>query len=375
MSGQSLTLTPSRLTLARERRGLTLSALARAVGVTPRTVTRWESGDVQPAPDKLAAFVDVLEMPEAFFFADEVEELTEDAISFRALSKTPAGRRNAAISAGRLTITLERWIETRFRLPTPDVPTLPKYEPEMAAQVVRERWGVGNAPIANLVHLLEAHGVRVFSLAADISAIDAFSLFTREGTPFILINTTKTGERQRFDAAHELGHLVIHCEGEVPHGREAEQQAQRFAAAFLMPRDDVMAQPLWHADTQRILTAKRRWRVAAMALTHRLRELGMLTEWGYRDACVYLSQAGYRRGEPFGSITPETSQVLGKVFHALRERHVKPTDLAADLHLTVEELNRHVFGLVPVSVSGEGRGGGPSPNLRVVRNPEREAKL
>lgn len=365
MSDATSSLTPSRLTLARERRGLTRAALGRALDVTPRSISRWELGEVQPMPAVLARMAEVLELPVSFFFAPDADDLTEAAVSFRALSKTPALRRDSAISAGRLAMDIARWIDERFRLPQNDVPTLPGYEPEIAAQVVRERWGLGVAPIPNLVHLLEAHGVRVFSLATDVAAVDAFSFYRADGVPFALVNTSKSGERQRFDLAHELGHLTMHCEDEVPHGRDAEHQAQRFAAAFLMPRDDVIAQPLWNADVTRILQARRRWRVAAMALTHRLRELAMLTEWGYRDACVTLSERGFRRSEP-GGITPETSQLLTKVFGALRDQGVKASDVAAATHLTVDELNRHVFGLVPVAVAGGGRGGGPKATLRAV---------
>src|SRR6266545_1152600 len=130
----------------------------------------------------------------------------------------------------------------------------------------------------NLVRLLEAHGVRVDSLAADCAAVDAFSFVWRQ-TPYVLLNTSKTGERGRFDATHELGHLVLHSEHRVPHGPDAEQEANRFAAAFLMPRASVLAQSLANAGIDRILTAKQTWRVAAMALTHRLHELDLLTDW------------------------------------------------------------------------------------------------
>jgi len=135
-----------------------------------------------------------------------------------------------------------------------------------------------------------------------------------------------------------------------------------------MPRSDVIAHPLWYADIEQILQAKGRWRVAAMALTHRLKELGMLTEWGYRDACVLLSQAGYRRGEPRTPIVPETSQVLGKVFQSLRERGMAAHQVAADLSLTSEELGCYLFGLVPTAIIGEGLGGGVRGALRLVRS-------
>ncbi|MFC8222990.1 hypothetical protein ACFUTY_33075 [Streptomyces sp. NPDC057362] len=48
---------------------------------------------------------------------------------------------------------------------------------EEAAALVRARWGLGNAPIPNAVHRLEAHGVRVFSLSRDRPEVDAFSFW------------------------------------------------------------------------------------------------------------------------------------------------------------------------------------------------------
>jgi Zn-dependent peptidase ImmA (M78 family) len=190
----------------------------------------------------------------------------------------------------------------------------------------------------------------VFSLATDCAAVDAFSFVWRE-TPYVLLNTGKSGERGRFDAAHELGHLVLHSEHRVPHGPDAEHEANRFAAAFLMPRASVLAQGLAGAGIDRILDAKQIWRVAAMALTHRLHELGLLTDWGYRAACVDLSRRGYRTGEP-GGIPRETSRLLEKVLHQLRLEGTTPAAVARDLHITPGELNRHVFGLVPTALDG-----------------------
>ncbi|HET8660590.1 MAG TPA: XRE family transcriptional regulator [Micromonosporaceae bacterium] len=344
------TLTPSRLTLARKRRGLTLVQLAAAVDVSARSLSAYENGRQEPGPDTLGRLAAALDVPVEFLTAGDVDEIPVDAISFRALSKLTAGQRDTARGAARIALMLAEWIEHRFHLPGPDLPSLPRLDPETAAEVVRARWGLGVAPLGHLLRLLEAHGVRVFSLAADCAAVDAFS-FVWHQTPYVLLNTAKSGERGRFDAAHELGHLVLHSEHRLPHGPDAEQDANRFAAAFLMPRASVLAHGLASATIDRILAAKQTWRVSAMALTHRLHELGLLTEWGYRTACVDLSRRGYRTGEPDG-IPRETSPLLEAVFHAVRAEGTSPARIARELHLTAGELNRHVFGLVPTAVSG-----------------------
>lgn len=363
----SVTVTPSRLVLARKRRGLTLVQLAAATELSVRSLSGYENGRAEPSPQTLGRLAVALDVPVAFLRAGDVDEIPVDAISFRALSKLTAAQRDTARSAGRMALLLAEWIEQRFHLPEPDVPSLPTLDPETAAEVVRARWGLGVAPLGNLVRLLEAHGVRVFSLAVDCAAVDAFSFVWRQ-TPYVLLNTTKSGERGRFDAAHELGHLVLHSEHRVPHGPEAEQEANRFAAAFLMPRAGVLAQRLANATIDRILAAKQTWRVAAMALTHRLHELGLLTDWGYRTACVDLSRRGYRTGEP-GGIPRETSPLLDRVFQTLRAEGTSPADIARDLHITVAELNRHVFGLVPTAIDGGAEPGPPQrPKLILIRS-------
>jgi Zn-dependent peptidase ImmA (M78 family)/DNA-binding XRE family transcriptional regulator len=360
------TLTPSRLTLARKRRGLTIIQLAAAVGFTARSLSAYENGRQEPNPATLRRLAAALDVPVAFLTANDIGEIPIDAISFRALSKLTAGQRDTARAAARIALLLAEWIEHRFHLPQPDVPSLPRPDPETAAEVVRARWGLGVAPLGNLVRLLEAHGIRVFSLAADCAAVDAFSLVWHQ-TPYVLLNTTKSGERGRFDAAHELGHLVLHGEHRLPHGPDAEQDANRFAAAFLMPRASVLAHNLTGATIDHILAAKQTWRASAMALTHRLHELGLLTDWGYRTACVDLSRRGYRTAEPDG-IPRETSPLLETVFHTLRAEGTSPTQIARDLHITTAELNRHVFGLVPTAIHGTTTPTPPKrPNLTVVQ--------
>lgn len=382
--------TASRLVLARKRRGLTVTRLAQLTGLTARRLSDFENGRAHPSAPSLSALAEALEFPETFFSAEEVADLPVESVSFRALSKMTASQRDIALSSGRLARVLHDWIATRFRLPTPALPSLTSFSrlgdgrqgpfpgeadssdcpAERAAELVRARWGLGVAPIPNMVHLLEAHGVRVFSLSRDCPEVDAFSFWDR-GVPFVLLGTEKTAERGRFDAAHELGHLVLHGEEQVPHGPEAEGEAHRFAAALLMPAADVLAHTPRNPSTNWILQAKRRWKVAAMALAHRLHELGLTTEWQYRTHCVDLGRLGYRKAEPQSGLARETSQVLGKVFAALRAEGTPQADVARDLQLRAADLSDLIFGLVVTAQNGGrsplGSGTAGRPQLSVVR--------
>ncbi len=349
---------PSRLALARKRRGWTKRKLAAEAGLSDRSITAFESGEMTPSALTLPALAEALRFPASFFVQqDDLEEVPTEAASFRALTKMTAGQRAAAEAAGALAFTLSDWIEERFRVPDPDVPKLmPGLDPETAAEVVRAAWNLGEQPIPNLLHLLEARGVRVFSLAEESRSLDAFSLW-RPGTekPYVFLNTQKSAEHSRFDAAHELGHLVMHWHHASSGGREAEQEAQAFASAFLMPRAAIVASTPRYVTRAEVIRHKRRWRVAAIAYVYRLNKLGLLSDWHYRTLVVEMSKRGERTKEPH-AIARETSQVLNKVFNVLRKEGTSKANIAEALHLYQHDLDAMVFGLAMLPVAGEGTG-------------------
>ncbi|WP_454530229.1 helix-turn-helix domain-containing protein [Dermacoccus abyssi] len=346
-------LNPSRLTAARKRRGWTITRLSQESGLSTKSLSSYENDHHEPDDLNLLRLAEALQVAPPFLIADDLDEIPLDAVSFRALSKMTARTRDRGLASARIALLLDEWIGERFDLPQIDVPSLTGRDPEIAAQEVRARWGLGEQPIRNVIHLLEAHGVRVFSLTQDNRDLDAFCTTWRE-RPYVFLATNKSAERGRFNAAHELGHLVLHGEDRIPHGQASEDEANRFAASLLMPRSSVLAQGLRNASADRLLQAKKKWGVAAMAMAHRANELGLMSEWSYRTACVDLSRMGYRRGEP-GGLPKESSQLLTKVVQQLAANGISIKDVAADLGVTPAEVRAHMFALAPTSIAGGGR--------------------
>lgn len=336
---------PARLSLARRRRGLTQTALASLMGCDARNIRKWERGEHDPAPEYLARMTEVLGFGLEFFQKADSEDLSQEIISFRKLSKTSRADRERAIAAGEMAMELNAWLETNFELADPDVPDLRDFEgrPEDAAMALRSYWGLGDKPVKHMIGLLEFKGVRVFSLAEQSRHLDAYS-FWKGGRPFVFLNTNKTSERSRFDAAHELAHLVLHTHG-TPQGREQEQEAQAFAGAFLMPRESVLARAPRVVTVPRLIELKHHWIVAVSALAYRLKEVGHLTDWQYRSLSISIQRSGYRTSEP-QSAGRERSHVWEKVFTALRQEGVSRRDLARQLSWPLDEINGLVFGLI-----------------------------
>jgi len=260
---------------------------------------------------------------------------------------------------------LSDWIEERFRLPVPNVPDLREMGPEHAAAAIREHWRLGVTPIASLVHLLELHGVHIFSLAERAREVDAYSLW-HGGKPYCFLNTIKSVEHSRFDGSHELGHLVLHRHA-WPRGREAELEASAFGSAFLMPPSTVLATVPKGAPLRQLVELKKLWNVSVAALAHRAHRLGILSEWHYRGLCIEMNRLGYSVSEPEPMQSRETSQVLNKVFSSLREDGISKDDVATDLGIYQKELDSIVFGLVVTSVDGGRSGQPPDGSNRAAR--------
>ncbi|MBP2537493.1 XRE family transcriptional regulator [Agrobacterium tumefaciens] len=355
----------SRLTVARQRAGLTMKELAAKAGIDPRTVTGYEAGEYLPSDETARKLSRILQFPLSFFMLDDVDVPRPEGVSFRSMSKMTARQRDGAIAAGAIAFLLSDWLDAEFNLPSASVPDMREDTPQSAAAALRDFWALGNRPIKNMVHLLELKGVRVFSLGEDGKEVDAFSVW-RDDRPYIFLNSQKSAERSRFDAAHELGHLVLHKHA-APNGLEAEKQANEFAAAFLMPEAPLRAVGRITGLPQ-VVDLKTSWAVSVAAMTYRLHELGLASKWTYQQLFVEISRRGWRTTEP-RAIRREQSQVWKKVLDDLRQNGGGVEGLSAMLSIPESEIVKLLFGLVTVAVPSSanttltpGRG-----NLRLVK--------
>lgn len=349
-----------RLSLARKRRRHTAKALADLAGVNQATIIRLEGGQHEADVSTVEKLAAALNYPTAFFYRPEGTELAATNVSFRSLKAMSAKQRESAIAAGELGIDLMHWVNDRFTLPSPDIPEMPsemESNPESAARLVRQHWGLGDRPIPALLKLFEAKGIRILGLEEETKNVDAFSFWDGE-QPFVFLNSFKSAERGLFDAAHELGHLVMHRHGAKGDSRLAENEANAFASAFLMPKSDILAQAPRIIGASTILKLKARWRVSAMALAYRMRALGLLTEWQHRSICIELGKRGYRSGEPVG-IERENSAIWPMILRMMWEKRQTRENFAADLGIPMDEVQALLSGILPDSNLNASQSGGP----------------
>jgi Zn-dependent peptidase ImmA (M78 family)/transcriptional regulator with XRE-family HTH domain len=331
-----------RLRLAREIRGWTQKELLDQAGrpITPPALSQLERGNTRPSPETMAVLAAALDFPLAYFASrrstanrDDID--TEPAGYFRSLRSTSVRDRRQALGHAHLAHELVAAIENRIRLPAFTVPvqlttaSTSQDEIEAIAGEVRQSFVSPPGPVDHVVRTLERHGVVVVRLLLELKKVDAFSV-NFDDRPVVVLTSDKFNRyRSRFDAAHELGHLVMHRDV-GGWERQAENQAHWFAAAFLMPKSDIVSNLPTTADWRRLIDLKATWKVSMAALLKRAQTLDVMADHTYTNAMKAMSARGWRTREPGDNALgpPEAPVLLETALVHLQRRGVELAELA-----------------------------------------------
>lgn len=336
LAGASALFDGARLTLARQLAGLKKVQLAKLIDMTPASVSAWENAAKSPNASAIARLSFALGVEPQFFAAGGFGTPAPAQPHFRSLRSTTQTAQDQAFAYGRLTADVAAVIEKSVEFPTRNLPSYPLSAtepstsgPEEAARLAREHFGLPVGPVQHLVRLAERAGVLVVFSAPQTASIDAYSLEVG-GRPIIILNPEKDDYyRERFDVAHELGHLIMHVDAE-PGGRIAEEQAQRFAAEFLMPAQQI--RPYLPSTTtgrgwQLLRHLKEHWGVSLQAILYRSRSLGVMSDVTYRNAMMRISSLGWRRAEPGNVNVLEMPSLLPRAVEILDEAGVSASEV------------------------------------------------
>ena len=352
----------ARLTLARQLAGLRKSDLAAAVEKSPTAVAGWESGAKRPTAATVARLALSLSVEPGFFVVrpDDVAALSTTP-HFRSLRSTTQLARDQAFAYGQVAVDIAASLERHVEFPEVDLPSRPVAmddsndgEPEQAAQLVRDQWGLDDRPAGHLIRLMENHGVLVVFSPPQVSSVDAYSFDSRL-RPVVVLNPVKLDYyRQRFDIAHELGHLIMHSDAE-PGGRIVEDQAHRFAAELLMPAAQLREQlpsSMGSNAWRNLARLKEQWGVSIQALLYQARRLGRLSDVSHRNAMVTISSRGWRRDEPGLISACEQPSLLPRALELLAREGIGEDKLIEQCRVP-SDLFRTVTDRTPASRSAD----------------------
>jgi Zn-dependent peptidase ImmA (M78 family)/DNA-binding XRE family transcriptional regulator len=296
--------------LARESRGLTQNQLARKTSLSQASLSKIERGEQDVAEETLARIAKALDYPESFFTRD---------IILRGLGVSGVFHRK------RLSISIQilRKIQAVFSIRMAEITTLLRnleiksefgfHQYNIGEYNSIDQWKLPLGPIKNVIGVIESAGGIVLKYDLETRKLDAQSHWISGTPPVFFVNKQIPTDRMRFTLAHEIGHIVMH-EYPTPN---MEDEANRFASAFLMPKDE-MLQDIVPFSLERAVELKRKWKVSIAAIIMRAFDLGAIS---YAQKSRYFTQLGalgYRTEEPI-LLPDEQPSLIRKLIEAFQK--------------------------------------------------------
>lgn len=314
-----------RLKTARLYRNMTISELAEKVSVTKQAISQYENNQTTPKPDVLFQFVSALGFPMGFFTEKDNYKVNINNTFFRALSTAKTIDLNTQEVKTAMIVRIYNFLSKYLNFPVfklPDIDISEIEDVEEVASLVRSQWGLGEQPIINMVSLLEKEGIIVSSLSIDNKKIDAFTqvhlLNGIQQFCVVLSNDKQSMVRRNFDAAHELGHIILHNklinikDLSPEEFKKMENEANQFAAAFLLPKNRFFAELLNPTSLDTYLQLKKKWKVSIAAMVMRAKQLGRINNTQYQALMKQISYRRWREGEPYDDVWELQRPILFK---------------------------------------------------------------
>ena len=315
MDNRKLAIIPEKIKEARLARGYTITALADKIGISKQTISKYELGQATPSSDTMMKYCNFLEFNINFFLLQNKMKDNFGTIFFRSLKSAESIIREEISTMIRWTNQIYQYIDEFIEFPKLNLPNIENelledldlYKIEDIADKTRKHWGIGNNPINNLTMLLEKNGIIICNSNIDDIKVDACSQVINDTVIFFCRTNDISACRLRFDLAHELGHLILHSEitkEELEDKKtldRIEKEANMFASAFLMPREefcnDVLALSLDH-----FVNLKSKWKVSIAAMIYRCKELGIFNDNQVLYLRKQISAKKWRNKEPLDDI-------------------------------------------------------------------------
>lgn len=311
---------------------MTQERLADAAGVNQSHIALFEQNLRQPTDQTIKLIAIATGFPLAFFRSEGAPEFPLGSLLYRRRKAMNSRDRDRVRQTGRLVFEAIQTMADRFKAIELRIPRLPGSDPEEAATIARADLGLSpDQPIANLVTRLEKNGVVIAAIPYEIKGYDAFSVWadTEPRMPVIVMTAAIPGDRQRWNVAHELGHLVLHYTYTAAPS-QLENEANRFAAEFLLPEDTIRRDFNTPLTLTILADLKSRWGVSMRALIMRAFQLDVITDGQRRYLFRQMATKGWWEEEPV-PIPSEKPRLLRKLAETIYGPNVEARNIAEPL--------------------------------------------
>lgn len=288
--------------LARNLRGLTQKDAADKLSVAQAVLSRMENSMIEPDSGFIKRAAVVFDVPDDFFeIGDTVYGPPVSVHTMFRGKKSEVSARDVDMITAELNVRLmniRKFLENVDYSPANELPILDVEQygsVERIANTVRTHWRVTEGPIKNLTRMMERSGIIVGMSSFHGASVSGVTFSAPGRPPIVLINRDHPADRLRFTLAHELGHLVMH-RFPTP---EMEDEANRFASAFLLPPKEMKIVFSGRKISLELLAAlKKEWRVSMQSLLMSATLVGAVSPNQSRYLWQQISSRGWRTREP-----------------------------------------------------------------------------
>lgn len=308
--------------MARKMVSKSQRALADEIGVSAMAISKYERDLNVPSSGVLIRLARALGVKVEFFLRPVSVHLSAPAYRCRAALRKKDKDAIIALTQE----WLERYLDleslfnvsSQFIRPEVDCRVATLDDLERVAVDLRHVWQLGLDPIDSLVEVIESKGIKVGTVDGPVT-FDALTLLINEEMPVIVIRRDLPGDRQRFNLAHELGHLLL----DPAKALDQEKAAHRFAGAFLAPAQSVIEElgpSRTTLDFFELYLLKHKYGLSMQAWTYRASDLNVISTAAAARLWRAFRGQGWHRQEPGDPVLPEEPGRLKRmVRHALAE--------------------------------------------------------
>lgn len=275
--------------------GMSRQELAAQLNLTEQAVWQFESGYAVPKMSTQFQLAHLFYVNTDYFEQESVPETFDtSSIAFRngdSLAKKVISIQQAYLH--KLSCMID-YLESFVQIPRLSIYDLVEktgnfydqgWTIEEIAKLARQELGVADDN-SDLMYQIEKSGIYVAEKIINGEA-DAYSTWSKNQRPFIILGVGKSAVRRNFDLAHELGHLLLHRgvafdELDKDGYHDMEDEANLFASCFLLPKErfrqdfvNMVGKRVSNPDNYIVL--KKQYNVSIQALEYRAYKLGLLT--------------------------------------------------------------------------------------------------
>lgn len=339
-----------RVKSARGMSGLSQRGLAKQVGMSAMAISKYERDLDVPSSGVLLRLAAALGVRVEYFLRPAGPCLIRPG--YRRRASMPL--KEAHVLLGRMQEWLERYLEAESLFPGLPAFHLPARlnrrvasldQVEGVALDLRKAWDLGLDAIESLVEVLEDQGIKVGLVEAQ-AEFDALTFEMEDKAPVIVVKRDLPGDRQRFNLAHELGHLLLQPGDRV----DGEKAAHRFAGAFLVPEQAARSELGNQRHTlglYELHLLKHKYGLSMQGWIYRAKDLRIVSESAASQLFKQFRRRGWYREEP-GDPMPreEPGRMKRLVLRALAEDLISQSRAAELLgvslvRFTEEEAKQH----------------------------------